>query len=389
MKVLVVLTYYRPHTSGLTIYAERLAKAMSESGHQVTILTSQYDRRLAREEYLEGVRIIRVPVLFRISKGVIMPAFGRLATKLVLSHDVIHLHLPQLDAAGVALRGRIFKKPTVITYHCDLQMPKGFLSWIANQGVNIMNYLAALFSHKIVAYTQDYAEHSKLLRRFSNKIELINPPVELPEISLDEKKEFLKENDPKRKKPVIGMAARFATEKGVEILLGAIEKLVGRYPDLQAWFAGPFGNILGEEDYFQRLLPRIQGLQQAGNWKFLGLLNPRQMVAFYQSIDMLVLPSLNSTESFGLVQIEAMMNGKPTIASNLPGVRQPVRRHKMGEVIPIGDAEALAKAIDKITRTIEDYQVSKEELISIYSPKSIAKSYEALFNRISTKLKSR
>ena len=389
MKVLVVLTYYRPHTSGLTIYAERLAKAMSEGGHQVTILTSQFDRQLPREEKLEGVRIVRAPVLFRISKGVIMPTFGWLATKLVLSRDVIHLPLPQLDAAGVALRGRLFKKPTVITYHCDLQMPKGLLSWIANQGVNLMNYFAALFSHKIVAYTQDYAEHSKLLKQFSEKIELINPPVVLPEISLDEKNEFLKENNPEGKEPVIGMAARFATEKGVEVLLGAIERLVSKYPTLQAWFAGPYGNILGEEQYFLRLMQRIQVLEQSGNWKFLGLLNPRQMVAFYQSIDMLVLPSLNSTESFGLVQIEAMMNGKPSIASNLPGVRQPVKRHKMGEIIPIGDADELARAIDKITRNPGDYRVIKEELFSTYSPDSIAKSYEALFCRISVDLKSK
>ena len=49
-----------------------------------------------------------------------MPTFGRLASQLVKEHDVIHLHLPQLDAAGLALRGRIHKKPTVITYHCDL-----------------------------------------------------------------------------------------------------------------------------------------------------------------------------------------------------------------------------------------------------------------------------
>ena len=82
MKVLVVLTYYRPHTSGLTIYAERLAKAMSEGGHQVTILTSQFDRQLPREEKLEecgsfGHRC------YSASAGVIMPTFGWLATKLV------------------------------------------------------------------------------------------------------------------------------------------------------------------------------------------------------------------------------------------------------------------------------------------------------------------
>jgi len=49
MRVLIVLTYYRPHTSGLTIYAERLACALAQRGHQVTILTSRYDRRLPAE----------------------------------------------------------------------------------------------------------------------------------------------------------------------------------------------------------------------------------------------------------------------------------------------------------------------------------------------------
>jgi glycosyltransferase involved in cell wall biosynthesis len=387
MKILVVLTYYRPHTSGLTIYAERLAKAMVKRGHQVTILTSQYDPALTKEEMIDGIRIVRAPVLFRISKGVIMPTFGWLASKLVLEHDVVHLHLPQLDAAGVALRGRLFTKPTVITYHCDLLMPKGILSWMANQGVNAMNYLAALFSHRIVAYTEDYASHSRLLKNFKNKIDIINPPVELPEIDESEKARFLKVNNPEGKKPIVGMAARFATEKGVEVLLKAIEKLVSRFPNLEVWFAGPYQNILGEEQYFTRLITRIRKLEETGNWKFLGLLNPKQMVAFYQSIDMLVLPSLNSTESFGLVQIEAMMNGKPVIASNLPGVRQPVKRHEMGEVIPIGGSDELAAAIIKITNQQSDYRVDREKLLEMYSPDSVAVCYEELFNRIVKELK--
>ena len=52
MKFLIELTYYRPHTSGLTIYAERLGKALVKRGHQVTVLTSQYQSDLpVNEEY--------------------------------------------------------------------------------------------------------------------------------------------------------------------------------------------------------------------------------------------------------------------------------------------------------------------------------------------------
>jgi glycogen synthase len=59
MKILTVLTYYRPHTSGLTIYAERLAHAFVKRGHQVTVMTTQYDPSLPLEEMLNGVKVIQ------------------------------------------------------------------------------------------------------------------------------------------------------------------------------------------------------------------------------------------------------------------------------------------------------------------------------------------
>lgn len=67
-------THYRPHYSGLTIYTARLTRALVARGHRVKVLTSRYDRRLPFREALNGVEIIRVQVLMRVSKGVIMPA---------------------------------------------------------------------------------------------------------------------------------------------------------------------------------------------------------------------------------------------------------------------------------------------------------------------------
>ena len=96
MRILTVLTYYRPHTSGLTIYAERLARAFARRGHQVTVLTTQYDQTLPRQEMLDGIKVIRLPVIARVSKGVLAPTFGLVATKLAWENDVVHLHLPQL-----------------------------------------------------------------------------------------------------------------------------------------------------------------------------------------------------------------------------------------------------------------------------------------------------
>ena len=91
-------------------------------------------------------------------------------------------------------------------------------------------------------------------------------------------------------------------------------------------------------------MPRIREYENAGHWTFLGNLNPTQMSAFYPNLDVLVVPSLNSTEAFGLVQIEAMMNGVPCVPSALPGVRMPVQMHGTGCVSKIGDADSLAES---------------------------------------------
>lgn len=180
MKILTVLTYYRPHTSGLTIYAERLAEAFARRGHQVTILTSHFDPSTLADEVRNGVRIVRAPVAFRVSKGVIMPTFGFLAWKYVAENDVVQLHLPQFDAPGFVTRARLLGKLAVLTYHCDLQLPSGFFNRIVNSVVDFQNHMAALLAHHIVTYTQDYADHSPFLSGYMPKLTPILPPVNYP-----------------------------------------------------------------------------------------------------------------------------------------------------------------------------------------------------------------
>jgi glycosyltransferase involved in cell wall biosynthesis len=386
MKILIVLTYYRPHISGLTIYAERLAKAFAARGHQVTVLTSQFDKNLPREEVQDGVRIVRAPVWFRLSKGVIMPTIGFIANRLVKEADVIQLHLPQFDAAGISIRGRLMGKPTVTTYHCDLLMPMGLMSTVANWGVDVMNLLTGVFTHRIVTYTQDYADHSRYIRHFPKKTNIIPPPVVLPAASVGEIKEFENIHNPRGKHPVIAIAARFATEKGVEVLLNALPAILEKFPDTKVQFVGPYKNIIGEEQYYARLLPTIEKYEESGNWEFVGPLQPKEMAAFYPNLDILIVPSLNSTEAFGLVQIEAMMNGVSCATSNLPGVRQPVKVHNMGKIFEIGDSNGLAKAvIDIFENRGKNKKASPEEFLQ-YQPEKVAERYEQLFAEIKSSI---
>lgn len=385
MKILTVLTYYRPHTSGLTIYAERLARAFVQRGHQVTVMTTQYDPSLPREEMMDGVKVVRIPVMARVSKGVLAPTFGLVATKMVWEHDVVQLHLPQFDAPGVAFRARLFGKPAILTYHCDVQLPLGFFNRMVNTVLDFQNNMAGILANHIVTYTQDYADHSPFLSRYASKLTPILPPVELPIPTPEAVSAFAETNLTRERKPVIGMAARFASEKGVEVLLDAMPAILKKYPKAQVLFAGTYQNVMGEQAYSDRLMPRILDYEIQGHWKFLGNLDPVQMAAYYPNLDVITVPSLNSTEAFGLVQIEAMMNGVPSVPSALPGVRRPVQMHNMGVVSEIGNSESLATAILEVLDNKEKYRGDVPAIKTAYNPDSVAQEYEKLFEKLGVK----
>jgi glycosyltransferase involved in cell wall biosynthesis len=273
----------------------------------------------------------------------------------------------------------MFGKPAVLTYHCDLLLPPGFFNKIVNTVVHFQNNMAGLLADHIVTYTQDYADHSPYLSRFNHKLTPILPPVELPDAATGSVEAFATLHQTREWHPVTGMAARFAAEKGVEILLDAMPRILEKYPQAQVLFAGQFENVMGEQAYAERLMPRIREYEAHGHWKFLGVLDPTEMAAFYPNLDALVVPSLNSTEAFGLVQIEAMLNNVPCVASALPGVRRPVQMHDMGQVTAIGSADELANGLLEILDNKGKYRCDTRALAGLYDPDHVAQEYEMLF----------
>ncbi|MCA9917857.1 MAG: glycosyltransferase family 4 protein [Anaerolineales bacterium] len=380
MKIVEVLTYYRPWVSGLTIYVERLSKALARQGHEVTVLTSQYDPSLPIYDVMEGVKVVRIPVAARVSKGVLMPGFGPMAWKLAQQADVLHLHLPQFDAPGVALRGRFLNKPVVLTYHCDLQLPEGTFNRLVDRVVLSMNQLAGKLSDAVVTYTRDYGTHSPFLSQFlDEKLHIIPPPVELPDYEQADVQAFRAKHH-LGDEPVVGIICRLAAEKGVEVLLKALPIVRQQFPNVRVLHAGQYQNIIGEEAYAARLAPLFEKYED--HYHLLGNIEGAELSAFYNCLDCLCVPSLNSTESFGLVQIEAMQNEVPVAACALPGVRQPVTMTGMGEVTAVSDHTALAQAIINILRDKASYQRDAQLIGSTFSPDATAEAYIDLFQKL-------
>src|SRR5262249_7947230 len=153
-------------------------------------------------------------------------------------------------------------------------------------------------------------------------------------------------------------------EKGVEYLLEALPRVLAEIPDACIAFTGAFKDTVGEEDYQARLRPLLQ--RHRDRLRFLELMGPRDLASFFSLCHVLAVTSLNSTESFGVVQAEAMLSGTPVVSTNLPGVRQAVRLTGMGEVVPCGDSAALATALVRVVRGRERYLRPRQQIEAIF-----------------------
>ena len=418
MKILFILTYYRPHVSGLTIYVERLAKALAERGHTVTVLTSHYTQDLPNEEQIDGVRVVRVPVALRFNKGVVMPAFPLSAWRAIRRHEVVSIHLPQVEAALSALLARLAGRKPLITYHCDLQMPPVWYGKLIDRLTFWDNLIAGKLADTIVAYTQDFAEHSPFLSRFlgkpdtetgghgdgetrghgdtgisvdvgvaasprrrvaesPGKVRVILPPVVIPDPTPAGVATLRERIGWHAGQEVIGFAARFAHEKGADYLINAIPYILTAFPDIRILFAGPYGNAVIGETIWETLQPLIKKYEPY--LTFLGTLSPTQMADFFTVCDVITVASINNTESFGLVQVEAFLCGTPVVATNLPGVRQPVTMTGMGEIVPIADAAGLAQGVIQVLRDPTKYIKPRGEILRTFELARTVDEYEKLF----------
>jgi len=383
LRILIGLTYYPPYSSGLSLYAERLAKALVQYGHDVTVLTSQFDPKLKLEETMDGVRVVRVPVAFRVSKGLLMPKMMNRGRIELDSAEIVNLHLPQFDAAYISKMCRSRKIPVVSTYHCDLQLPKGIVNWLANLGSDLANTITAGHSNMVVTNTIDYAETSPFLSRYIDKVHAIPPPFELPEVTEAKIVEVREKYGIKPEDKLIGMVGRLASEKGAEVLARAMPKILAKEPNARVLHIGPSQNVFGEEAYSAMLDPIL--VELGNKWKFLGLVPFEDLAALYSILDVQTLPSTNRTESFGSVQTEAMSCGTPLVTSDLPGMRQPVLQTGMGKLFPAQNAEKLADAILDVLRNPKDYSGDKDQIRQRYSPETIAGEYIELFEKLLNK----
>ncbi|MBC8160703.1 MAG: glycosyltransferase [Roseiflexaceae bacterium] len=375
MKILAILTFYHPHWTGLTAHATAVAEGLVARGHQVTVLTTRYSHELARDEMVKGVRVVRLQPAGRVTRTLVSPAFPWAAAKLIAEHDVVQIHTPLSEAPLVAALCRALGRPLLMTHHGDLVMPAGAINKLVERvAFPLLSYTGKSAS-AATSYSEDYADSSKLLQTFREKLSFIYPPVELPaptDAAVAWRRELGLEGV-----PVIGIAGRWVEEKGFDYLLEAMPLVRNHLPGAHLIYAGERQVVY--ENFYERCLPQIEA--QSGHITFLGLIrDPQKMANFYAMCDLFALPS--RSDMMALVQVEAMLAGTPVVASDIPGARVVVRDTGYGKLVPPRDPQALAATILEVLQHPAHYLPTVAGVRRVFNTEQTMRSYEQLMERI-------
>ena len=170
----------------------------------------------------------------------------------------------------------------------------------------------------------------------------------------------------------LGCVARLSEQKGLTYLLDAISLLTIK--DIRLF-------IVGDGELRNELENKVKELDLQDSVTFLGY--RKDIAECINSFDFCVLPSV--FEGFGLVAIEAFMNGKTIVATDIPGLNEVVTKEN-GILVPAKDPVALASAIDKLatdaTLRQELASQAKKDYENRFSYSMFLENYRALYREI-------
>lgn len=380
LRILICLLYYLPHRTGMQLYIQRISEALVARGHEVTVLCAQHKPDLPQDEMMNGVRVVRLKVPpIAISRGMVMPAYPWAAYQLMKEHDVVSVHTPMLETALLSVLASLTGRKLVVTHHGDLLLPPGLFNRFIQATTFAFYRFMASRAPRLIAYTQDYADHSYYLGPYLDKVEVIYPPITMP-LPNPQRVEQLRAEWAPDGGPVIGFAGRFVQEKRPDLLIQSLEVITQRYPQARIVFAGQ--HIIPYERTWELYQPIVQRYQN--HLIFLGLHDDMQFMAdFFAACDVLALTS--DSECFALVQVEAMLCGTPVVMTDTPGGRVPVRETGMGTLAQPGDYHSIGQAILRVLDDPQRYRHPRAEIEAVFNFTRTVDQYEAVFREFAVK----
>jgi glycosyltransferase involved in cell wall biosynthesis len=360
----IAVSYYSPYVSGLTETARAVAEGLAKRNWRVAVVCSRHDRRLPRREQVNGVDVHRTDVLLRFGKGVVSPAFPFVVVRLARQARVLNLQAPLLEAGLISALTR--GTPLVMTYACDVVLPPTPVNRFITRVIDASHHFALRRAKVKMVSSEEYAARSRLSGALLPGAVTFTPPCRLHSGGSPTFRETSGLH--------VGFLGRIVEEKGLEYLVDGFRRIPD--PDARLLLGGPFEGVAGGSSV-ARIRKAAVGDPRI---RLLGHVPEEHLPDFYASLDVFAFPSVNALEAFGIAQAEALLVGVPVVASDIPGVRLPVERTGLGQIVPPRDTEAIAKGICYVAR-IPDWSEGLQRARDLYGLARTVDEFADYFSR--------
>jgi len=328
LKILQVNKMYFPVIGGIEKVVQQVAEGLAEKTEMEVLVCNRKGKGTI--EKINRVRVVRSGSLGVYFSMPVSFSFFYQLRKMAKGKDVLlfHMPFPLGDLAGLlsGYRGKV-----IVWWHSDIVKQKKLLKLYKPVMKKFLNR-----ADRIIVATEGHIENSSYLKDYREKCVVI--PYGVDKYITEDALQYVPE-EKTTEEPVFLFVGRMVYYKGCDVLLRAFARL--NKGKLIMAGTGPLKEEL------------ISMAKEAGvSEKVLFVDSPSDEVLkeLYRQCDVFVLPSVEKTEAFGLVQIEAMSYGKPVINTDLKsGVPYVGENGKTGITVKPKDVDALYMAMKELS----------------------------------------
>ena len=345
MKILMLTWEYPPRiVGGIARVVHDLSKRLIKDGHEVTVVTYK-DGDTPAYENDKGVEVYRVENYMihpnNFIDWIMQLNFNLIAkaTEIIQKEgkfDVIHAHDWLVANAAKALKNA-FDIPIVATIHATEAGRNSGIHDDTQRYINDTEWLLTYEATEVIVNSNYMKNHVQGLFGLPfDKINVIPNGINLTNFNgvdrdYDFRRQYAMDNE-----KIILYVGRLVYEKGVQHLISAMPKILENYHDAKLIIAGK-GGMLDE------LKGQAEAMGLSNKVYFTGYLNSKQVQKMYKCADVAVFPS--TYEPFGIVALEAMLAGVPTVVSDIGGLNEIVDHGVNGMKSYAGNSNSIAESV--------------------------------------------
>lgn len=329
MRIGIVCPYAMDVPGGVQFHVRDLAEYLLAAGHHVSVLAPA-DEETPLPTYVESAgKAVAVPYNGSVARLLFGPVTAARVSRWIErgGFEVVHVHEPISPSLSM-LAMWACEGPLVATFHTSNARSRTLTTSrpLLQSGLEKIRGRIAVSE----------AARQFLLRHVEMDSTVIPNGVYVEDFARAHVAAHW-QGTPQR--PTIAFLGRIEEpRKGIAVLLGAVPRLLQKYPGLRVLVAGP-GN--------PRDVLAGQPAAVRDACEFLGPVTDQEKAALLHSVDAYVAPNTGG-ESFGIILIEAMSAGAPVVASDIEAFRSVLRGGACGALFANADPPSLATTIDAV-----------------------------------------